>query len=331
MNRATLFSALRWLVVDTFRQAHASGILWIMLFVGGVCIAVCLSVRVDDAAPLSAPGEPREFLPRDEKIDREKAATGEVPKVRGQLTIGFGAIAVPLGRDARDAVGYLQLLLAGVVADAAGILLLLVWTAGFLPTFLEPSAASILLAKPVPRWGLLLGKYVGVLVFVLFQALIFIVGTWLALGLSTGMWDPIYLLCVPLLLIHFAIFFSVSTLLAVSTRSTIACVFGSILFWMLCWGMNYGRHMVLATDPHGMTGGLHFMLEAGYWLLPKPADLGILLFDALQAQNYFSTVMEFDAVKAKGAFSPVLSVAASLGFTVLVLALAAYEFHTMDY
>lgn len=329
MNRDTLLWALCWLAVDTFRQARASGIFWLMLAISGVCIAVCLSVSVVDAEKLGEPGEPREFLPRKDGEGKEDPS---VARVRGQLHIGFGAIKVDLGRDAHDAVRYFQLLLAGVVADAPGILLMLVWTAGFLPTFLEPSAATVLLAKPVPRWGLLVGKYLGVLLFVLVQAVVFVIGTWLALGLSTGVWDPIYLMCIPLLLVHFAIFFSVSTLLAISTRSTIACVFGSIVFWLLCWGMNYGRHMMVAMpEMQGMTGGLHFMVELGYWVLPKPADLGVLMFDALQAHNYFSTVMEFDAVKAKGAFSPVLSVAASLGFTVVVLVLSAYEFHTMDY
>ena len=41
--------------------------------------------------------------------------------------------------------------LAGVVADTAGVLLALLWTAGFLPTFLEPAAVTVLLAKPAPR------------------------------------------------------------------------------------------------------------------------------------------------------------------------------------
>jgi ABC-type transport system involved in multi-copper enzyme maturation permease subunit len=332
MNRDTLLFAIRCLIVDTFRQARASGIFWLMLAISAVCIAVCLSITVTDAEVLKGDGSG--FVPRDTPVDPQQANMSGVVQVRGRLHIGFGAIAVPLGRDAPDEVRFVQLLLAGVVADAGGILLMLVWTAGFLPTFLEPSAASVLLAKPVPRWGLLMGKYIGVLTFVLFQALIFVLGTYLALGLRTGVWDPIYLLCIPLLLIHFAIFFSVSTLLAVSTRSTIACVFGSIIFWLLCWGMNYGRHMVVAMgdkELEGVAGSLHFFLEVGYWILPKPADLGVLLFDALQTQSDITSVLGFEAVKAKGAFSPVLSVAASLAFTVVALVLSAYEFHTMDY
>ena len=121
-----------------------------------------------------------------------------------------------------------------------GLLLALVWTAGFVPTFLEPSAASVLLAKPVARWQLLLGKYFGVLTFVGFQVVLFVVLTWLALGVRTHVWNMTYWWCIPLLLLQFAIFYSFSVLLAVITRSTVACVFGSVLFWLLAWGINYG-------------------------------------------------------------------------------------------
>ena len=55
------------------------------------------------------------------------------------------------------------------MADTLGLMLTLIWTAGFLPSFLEGRNICVLLAKPAPRWVLLVGKYVGVLAFVLFQ------------------------------------------------------------------------------------------------------------------------------------------------------------------
>src|SRR5437764_1178461 len=82
-------------------------------------------------------------------------------------------------------------------------------------------AVSVLLAKPTPRWMLLAGKYVGVLAFVLVHAMLFVGGTWLAIGVRTQVWDASYLYAIPLLLLHFAVFFSVSLLLAVCTRSTV--------------------------------------------------------------------------------------------------------------
>src|SRR5436189_272169 len=113
MDAPAALLAIRWLVRDTFRQAQASGIFWLML--------------------------------------------------------GFSAIAVDLSRDRKHTVRFFQCVLAGWVAGAAGLLLALMWTAGSLPSFLDPAAVSVLLAKPVPRWSLLAGRYLGVLVFVAFQ------------------------------------------------------------------------------------------------------------------------------------------------------------------
>src|SRR5207244_1830797 len=145
-----------------------------------ICILFCLSVRIDSGDSLVPPGEV------------------ELDRPHGWLTLGFGAFRVQLFRSGQEAVHFLAVMLAEWVAGAAGTLLALVWTAGFLPSFLEPSSASVLLAKPVPRWLLLVGKYVGVLVFVLFQVTVFIGGTWLALGVRTGFWVPNYLLAIPL-------------------------------------------------------------------------------------------------------------------------------------
>jgi hypothetical protein len=337
MNLPAVLYSWRWLIRDTFRQARASGLSWLMLGVSALCILVCLSVNVVDSKPLHRPGEPSEFLPRhDPQADPAKAAKSGVDVVQGDLTLAFGAFRIPLGRDAHDAIRFLQLLLAGAVADTAGILLALIWTAGFLPAFLDPSAAVVLLAKPVPRWSLLVGKYLGVLVFVFFQATVFVGGTWLALGLRTSVWDPGYLLCIPLLLLHFAIFFSFSLLLAVYTRSTIVCVVGSIAFWLLCWGMNYGRHAVVTLpylDPSAtpLPSLFQGVVEAGYWVLPKPFDLNIILSEALQAANYFDRFEVIGKVQEIGAFYPDLSVLSSLVFTAAMLLTGARELAYTDY
>ena len=307
---ATLLT-MGWLIRDTFRQALSSGIFWLMLGVSAVCIAVCLSVGIegDDVARAHPPGG--------------------VQAPQGELTLAFGAI--PTGvmmRDRLQAVRDLQAALGGWVAGTMGLLLTLLWTAGFLPSFLEPAAVSVLLAKPAPRWSLLLGKYLGVLVFVAFQGLVFVGGTWLALALRTGVWAPTYFLCLPLLLLNFAVFFGFSAMLAVSTRSTGACAFGSILFWMLCWGMNYGRH---AARGISHLGGIGTVSELGYWLLPKPTDAHIILVRLLGADDFVTQHLKVGELAARGAWSPELSVLASLLAGLALLGVAAYEFAKADY
>jgi hypothetical protein len=240
-----------------------------------------------------------------------------------------------LARDARGAVHSIELFLAGGVADTAGLLLALIWTAGFLPSFLDRRNISVLLTKPTPRWCLLAGKFLGVLTFVLVQSVILVGGTWLALGVRTGVWDPTYLLTVPLLLLQFAIFFSFSLLLAVCTRSTVICVFGSIVFWFVCWAMNYGRHALALsekmTPDSAFSGRLTWLADLGYWLLPKPGDLSIVLFDALDAGGQFQRLFDSAALAQAGVFSLWLSVLSSVAFMAYMLVAAGRQFATTDY
>jgi hypothetical protein len=329
MNLPAALFSIRCLIWETYRQSLASGIFWIMLAVSAVCIVFCLSVGFSPDTPVKLEGD---VLPSKEIKDPEKAKIAGVEKVRGEMTLAFGAFKVPVSRDRTRSVRELQAQLAGFGVDALGLLLALIWTAGFLPAFLDPSAASVLLAKPVPRWSLLLGKYIGVLVFVFCQIVIFVGGTWLALGLRSGVWGGTYLLSIPLFLLHFAAFFSVSTFLAVSTRSTVSVVFGSIMFWIVCWVLNFSRHMSIAVpDLQQMSPILGGLLETGYWVLPKPTDLCQVLFDALGAGDFFGRLVEYRKVEELGRYSPELSVLTSLGFAVVVLAAAGWEFVTQDY
>ncbi len=168
------------------------------------------------------------------------------------------------------------------------------------------------------------------LAFVLAQAVYFVGGTWLALALRTGVWDTAYLLCVPLLLLQFAVFFGFSLLLAVCFRSTVVCVFGSIAFWGICWAINFGRHAVMAAAAVADCGKFSTLLvrlaDIGYWILPKPVDLSCLAFDALDAQTHFRPILEHS-----GGLSLGLSVLTSLLFTVYVLIAAERQFAKMDY
>jgi len=333
VNAITAASIIVRLVKDTFRQSMASGICWLLVGLSGVCILGCLSVSINGPKSLAAaPDENPDFLPRFDKDahDSHKLTTSGVSVADGTLSLAFGAVRVAVARDVRSAVHFFQLILAAGVADTLGLLLTLIWTAGFLPGFLAPQAVAVLLAKPVPRWMLLAGKYLGVLAFVFVQAVLFVGGTWLALALRTGIWDAAYLLSIPLLLLQFSVFFGFSLLLAVCFRSTVVCVFGSIAFWGICWAMNFGRHAVMASEALAACGKFSTaairMADIGYWILPKPVDLGCLAFDALGAETHFRPILEHS-----GGISLGLSVLTSLLFTLYVLIAAERQFAKTDY
>jgi ABC-type transport system involved in multi-copper enzyme maturation permease subunit len=326
---------IHWLIRDTFRQSLANGVFWILLAVSLMTTAVCLSIRVEVDSP-AVHGENAGALTGSDRVGRSTAPTREpgLQVETGHLTMAFGAIRIPLGRDGRSTVKFLELILAGGVADTLGVLLTLIWTAGFLPGFLDRRGISVLLAKPAPRWMLLAGKYVGVLAFVLFHAILFVGGTWLAIGWRTGIWDAAYLYAIPLLLLHFSVFFSVSLLLAVLTRSTVVCVFGTIVFWLIAWGMNYGRHALALqaqAAPNGrFSPAMNCLVDVGYWVMPKPADFGMILYDALDAKNFFGSTFDMSSLAGHG-FSLWLSVLTSLAFTAYILFASARRFATLDY
>lgn len=319
MTSKQTLTAWRWLAYDTFRQSLSGRLFWLMLGISAVVIVFCLGVSIQDGGPLHPPD--------DFELDRP----------HGQLTLAFGAFRGPLFRDGEAAVRFLQLVLGEWVAGSLGVLLALVFTAGFVPAFLDPRSSAVLLAKPVPRWSLLLGKFTGVLAFVAFQAAVFLVGTWLALGLRTGYWPAGYLWCLPVLLVHFAAVYSGSVLLGVCTRNTVASVFGAVVLWLLCWGMNYGRHLVVAlpaldpTTAAAFPATFHPLVEAGYWLLPKPADMGMLMHTAVLGPDQPYGVPQFEKVRQLGAFYPGLSLLSSLAFAAGMLFAAARQLATIDY
>jgi len=350
LNTRSHCAILTQLIRDTFRQAWASGICGMMLAVTAICVLLCLSVNVSGDVSLQDENETVLFLPPSSTqavalsaaasqkprprsdTNPELARREGVETVSGRMTLAFGAVSIPLGRERTSAVGFLELVLAGGIAGTFGLLMALVWTAGFIPTFLEPGAASVLLAKPIARWHLLLGKYIGVLTFVGFQVVLFVVLTWLALGLRTHVWGTTYWWCIPLLLLQFAIFYSFSVVLAVVTRSTVACVFGSVLFWLLAWGINYGSVMARGMiDPQYLPPFTIALTETAYWIFPKPIDAGLILFNTLDAHHHFAKPAVFRLLESWQAFSPPLSILSSLVATGALLGLSAHELNGTDY
>jgi hypothetical protein len=349
MNDKAAALAMCALVRDTFRQSVASGIFVAMLVLTGVCVVLCLSVSIWGDVPLDGGKEPFLFLPKLPResvvaakalnpgksapvADAEFARREGVETLGGRMSIGFGLVTLPVSRERGDAVRFLELILGGGVAGTFGLLLALIWTAGFVPAFLDRAAAPVLLTKPVERRWLLAGKSVGVIVFVLFQVTLFVLATWLALGIRTGIWDMTYWWSVPLLVVQFAIFFSFSVFLGVVTRSSAACIFGAVLFWLVAWGINYGGVMSRELlDREYVPPGTLALADVAYWISPKPIDAGLLLFNSLDARRDFDKPEVFAKLETGRTFSPFLSIASSLLVAISLFLLAGREFELMDY
>jgi ABC-type transport system involved in multi-copper enzyme maturation permease subunit len=331
MNLASTIYVLRWLINDTFRQALAGKVLWIMLGVSLLAIIFCLGISVEGGTFV----EDGKII--DAKTNQELSGPPAEP---GQMRLLYGMMTIEIHRGINDEVRLIHMILAIWVAGAIGLLLTLMWTAGFVPDFLQPSSAVVLLAKPAPRWLFLFGKYIGVVLFVAVMGMIFFLGTWAALGVRTGVWNNIYLVGWPMLVLQFAVFFSVSILIAVTWRSTMACILGILLFWVISFGVNYGRYTTRALptlagqQARPLSPLVRGFVETGYWIFPKPADYIMMLEDLLLAANdkvTLSSLPEFKQSHEDGSFQPFAALAASVVFALVMLALAGRQHNDVDY
>lgn len=123
-----------------------------------------------------------------------------------------------------------------------GLFIAILVTSNMIPETFEPGSLNLLLSKPIHRWGLLVSKFLGGCAFVSLLAVYLFLGIWLWLGLAIGIWDRAMLWSIPLYILVFAIYFSVSVLVGVIYRSAVVSVILTALFWAFCFtiGTVYG-------------------------------------------------------------------------------------------
>lgn len=130
----------------------------------------------------------------------------------------------------------------GVVGVFSGVLV----TASIIPQTYAAGAIDLLLSKPISRPLLFLTKYVGGCMFLLINAAYVIGGLWLIAGLRLGQWSNRLLLCIPVFMFLFAIYYAVSALAGVIWRNAIVSVVMAILFWAVCFGVGATKNIVEA-------------------------------------------------------------------------------------
>lgn len=111
-------------------------------------------------------------------------------------------------------------------------ILALVSTAGIFPEFVSSGTVPLVLSKPIPRWRLFLLKYLGSLAFVALQVTLFAVASFFVLGIRGGVWEPMVLLAIPIVVLFYSYLYSICVLIGLITRSTIAALLLTLLVWV---------------------------------------------------------------------------------------------------
>jgi len=199
------------MMVDAYRELAAGRLFWITLALSGLIVAIFACLGIDKQG-ITFLWFHLSFIP----ITSETLAPDLFYK---QMFLSFG---VPLW------LGWVASILA------------LVSTAGIIPNFIANGSIDLSLAKPIGRVRLFLTRYLSGLVFVALQVGAFSFACFMLIGIRGGDWQPRVLLAIPVVVLFFSYLFCVCAFLGLVTRSAIAALLLTALFWIMIIILNRG-------------------------------------------------------------------------------------------
>jgi len=234
------------LIIDSFRHAMDKKLFWVMIAISTAIAAAFGCVGATEAG--------------------------------GLQILGKWTIAETNGR------AMAALILSRVVCDYyvgwIGIILALIATAGIIPEFLNQGSVDVVLSKPISRWKLFLGKYLGSMSFAGLQAAYFVVLTFFVAGFRWNIWLWSYFWAVPLIMLLFSYVYAFCAFFGVLTRSSLASLLLTMLVWFALWGLQ--NAYVLTRIPHPfdytkqepmLTGRWANVLRVTHTAIPKTQDI----------------------------------------------------------
>jgi hypothetical protein len=114
----------------------------------------------------------------------------------------------------------------------------LIAVGGIFPDMISGGSIDLYLSRPVGRLRLFLTKYVFALLFMALQVLLFSTASFIIIGVRGGSWEPKIFLAVPLVTIFFSYLYCVCVLVGIVTRSTLAAILLTLLFWAGLWSLH---------------------------------------------------------------------------------------------
>jgi len=123
----------------------------------------------------------------------------------------------------------------------AAAILALISTADLFPSLISGGAIEMYLSRPISRLRLFLTKYLLGLLFVALQITCYSVAGFLTLGFRGHEWLPAIFLAIPLIVLFFSYLYGVCVLIGVATRSTVAAILLTLLFWVVVYAVHTTR------------------------------------------------------------------------------------------
>lgn len=212
-----IFTQTAALFVDAYRELNARKLFWITMALNLMAVAIFAGLGINSRGP--------SFLHW--TFDNEFLNTGLISKELF-YKLQFTEWGIPIW------LSWIATILA------------LISTAGMFPDLISGGVIETMLSKPISRWRLFFTKYLAGLLFVTFQVAVFSLGCFMVIWIRGGAIQPSIFLAVPIVVLFFSYIFGVCALLGMVTRSTIAALLLTILFWFMVWIVNSADTVVLA-------------------------------------------------------------------------------------
>ena len=153
-----------------------------------------------------------------------------------------------------------------------GLFMSLFATSNLIPTMLDEGNIDLLISKPISRFFILLGRFLGSVTIVGFNIFYLVIFTWLIMSIKTGVWHVGFLLSGIMIVVTFTILFSLMTFLGIVIRSS---AFSLMITYLILFfsPLLLQRDEIYALLSHKIYS---YIVDGLYYILPKTAELGKL-------------------------------------------------------
>ena len=203
----------------------------------------------------------------------------------------------------------------------------LISASSFIPSMAEKGTIDLLISKPISRFNILMSKFLGGILFV-GASMVFLIGSiWLILSLKSGYWNFNFLIPIVSLSFAFAVMYSISVVLGLTTQSTIISILVNFfLIFVLCPILSAREQVIFSF---AKSDAVQFIFNFFYYILPKPGEIKDVTIALISGQ---SVPFWKGAANEVGMMGPSwMPVITSFVFCAAVMSYSIYYFSKKDY
>ena len=171
-----------------------------------------------------------------------------------------------------------------VLLFTGGLFMSLFATSGLIPSFLQTGNVELLISKPMSRWHILTGRFLGGVAIVAFNVFYLVIFSWLILSVKTGIWNWGFLFSGVMIVITFAILYALMTFLGIITRSG---AFSLMITYLILF---FSPLLLQRNQIYALLSGKFYayLLDGLYHFLPKTSELGNITRLLVQGESVAS-------------------------------------------